>query len=274
MLRTALMLGLLTGILLAIGFFFAGILGMTIFLILAFVINFAAYWYSDKWVLAMYKAKEASAKDEPELHKMVEKLAREAKIPKPKICMINSDLPNAFATGRNPKHAAVAVTKGLMKNLDDDEVEGVVAHELAHIKNRDTLTSTVAATVAGAIAWIAQIAWFSLFFGGNKKGGGSLLMLPLLFLAPLAATMIQLAISRAREFKADYTGALVSKKPLGLASALQKISTIAKQHPVRGNAATSHLFIINPFKADSMVKLFSTHPPTEERIKRLKEIKI
>lgn len=273
MLRTALLLGLLTGILLVVGFFIAGFAGMTLFLIIAFVINFVTYWYSDKIVLAMYRAKEISKNSEPKLHRVVEDLAKEAKISKPKVYLVKTENPNAFATGRSPKHAAVAVTSGLINTLEWDEIEGVLSHEIAHIKSRDTLTSTIAATVAGAIAFIAQIAWYSMFFGGGRRqGGGNALLLPMLILAPLAATLVQLAISRNREHKADYTGAVISKKPLSLASALEKISKSVARNPMRGNAATSHLFIVNPFKGDSFVSLFSTHPSVESRVAKLKEI--
>lgn len=274
MFRTALLLGLLTGILLAIGFLIAGIDGMTFALIFAFIMNFVMYWFSDKIVLAIYRAKEIQKNEDVRLHETVEKLAREAKIPKPRVYIVNNATPNAFATGRSPSHAAVAVTSGLLETLSWDEIEGVLGHEIGHIKARDTLTSTIAATVAGAIGYIAQIAWYSLFFGGDRRrGGGSVLFLPLIFLAPVAATLIQLAISRSREYVADKNGALFSKKPLSLASALEKISAIAARHPMRGNAATSHLFIVNPFKADTLVNMFSTHPPVQERVKRLKEIK-
>jgi heat shock protein HtpX len=271
-LRTALLMGLLTGILLAVGYFLAGIFGMTLFLGLAFIINFLSFWFSDKLVLAIYHAKPLSKEAEPKLHEIVEKLAKESKIPKPKVFIVNLPIMNAFATGRSPKHAAVAVTSGLLKNLNWDEIEGVIAHEIAHIKNRDTLTSVVAATIAGAIAYIAQIAWWSLLLQDRKYSTGSLIFLPLIILAPIAATLIQLAISRTREFAADKTGAIISKKPLSLASALEKIANAAKQHPLRGNAAMSHLFIVNPFKEDAIFKLFSTHPPVAERIKRLKEL--
>jgi heat shock protein HtpX len=271
-LRTALLMGLLTGILLAVGYFLAGIFGMTLFLGLAFVINFLSFWFSDKLVLAIYHAKPLSKEAEPKLHEIVEKLAKESKIPKPKVFIVNLPIMNAFATGRSPKHAAVAVTSGLLRNLNWDEIEGVIAHEIAHIKNRDTLTSVVAATIAGAIAYIAQIAWWSLLLQDRKYSTGLLIFLPLIILAPIAATLIQLAISRTREFAADKTGAIISKKPLSLASALEKIANAAKQHPLRGNAAMSHLFIVNPFKEDAIFKLFSTHPPVAERIKRLKEL--
>jgi heat shock protein HtpX len=271
-LRTALLLGLLTGLLLAIGWFWQGASGMTIFLGIAFVINFASYWFSDKIVLAMYRAKPVQKSDAPKLHGLVEKLAREMEIPKPRLYMVNTPVLNAFATGRSPKHAAVAVTTGLMKHLNNDEIEGVISHELSHVKNRDTLISTIAATVAGTIAYIAQIAWWSLFLGGERRQGGGLIFLPLIFLAPIAATLIQLAISRTREYAADKTGAIVSKKPLSLASALNKISNVAQQHPLRGNSATAHLFIVNPFKGDSLMRMFSTHPPVEKRVQRLREL--
>jgi len=262
--------GLLTGILLAIGYLFAGIEGMTFFLILAFILNFIAYWYSDRIVLAIYGAKEIAKDKNPKLHEIVENLAKEAGIPKPRVYLINNPTPNAFATGRSPKHSAIAVTSGLLDSLEWDEIEGVVAHEIAHIKARDTLTSTVAATIAGAIAYIAHIAWYGMLFEDRRRG--NILLLPLVILAPLAATLVQLAISRTREFKADENGSLFSKKPLSLASALEKISKFVARNPMRGNAATAHLFIVNPFKADSFSKLFSTHPPVEERIKRLREL--
>jgi len=272
MIRTALLLGLLTGILLAIGFLWAGIAGMTMFLVLAFIINFVSFWFSDRIVLAMYRAKEIPKSQEPKLHAIIEKLSKEANIPKPKVYMVGTENPNAFATGRSPKNAAVAVTSGLMKTLDWDEIEGVLSHELAHIKSRDTLTSTIAATIAGAIAFIAQIAWWSMFMGDRRKGSGSIIFLPLIVFAPLAATLVQLGISRTREYKADYNGSLFSKKPLSLASALEKISNAVVRNPMRGNAATSHLFIVNPFKGNSFVNLFSTHPPVTERVNRLKQI--
>lgn len=270
--RITLLMGLLTGILLAVGFLLAGAGGMTFFLGLALIINFATYWFSDKIVLAIYRAKPISEKEEEKLHKVVEKLSHEAKISKPKLYRVNLPVLNAFATGRSPKHSAIAVTDGLLKHLDMDEIEGVLAHEISHIKNRDTLTSVIAASIAGAIAYIAQIAWWSLILGGRRQGGGGAILLPLIVLAPLAAMLVQLAISRTREFAADKSGAIISKKPLSLASALEKISQVAKQHPLRGNPATSHLFIVNPFKADSLTNLFSTHPSVEVRVKRLKEI--
>ena len=270
--RTALLLGLLTGVLLAIGWLWQGITGMTIFLGIAFAMNFLAYWFSDKIVLAMYRARPLQKSDEPKLHKTIESLSKEIGIPKPKVYFVNMPVPNAFATGRNYKNAAIAVTAGLLKNLNDEEIEGVISHELSHVKNRDTLTSTIAATIAGAIAYIAQIAWYSLFLGGGRRQGGSLIFLPLIFLAPIAAMLIQLAITRTREFAADKTGAIISKKPLALASALEKISKVSKQHPITGNDATAHLWIVNPFKGDALMSLFSTHPTLEARISKLKEL--
>ncbi len=269
--RTALLMGLLTGILLAIGYFLAGLEGMMLFLIISVLINFATYWWSDKIVLAMYRAKPISEKDNPKLHQIVAKVAKEAGMPKPKVYLVNLPVPNAFATGRSPKHAAVAVTSGLMNVLNYDEVEGVLAHEISHVKNHDTLTSAVAASIAGAISYIAQLAWFGAF-SGNQRNSGSAILFPLIILAPIAAMLVQLSISRTREYAADKTGATISKKPLSLASALEKISAVAKQHPLRGNSATSHLFIVNPFTTGSIANLFSTHPSTDERIRRLKEL--
>ncbi len=267
--RTALLMGLLTGILLLIGYLLAGVSGMTFFLILAFVLNFLSFWFSDKIVMAMYRAKEIPKNKDPQLHKIVENVSKEIGIPKPKIYSVDINVPNAFATGRSPKSAAIAVTSGLMKALDKDEVEGVIAHELSHVKNRDTLTSVIAATIGGAIAYIAQMAWWGL---SARREGNSAILLPLLILAPLAAMLVQLAISRGREYAADYTGAVTIKKPLSLASALEKIDRIAKAHPLSGNTATSHLWIVNPFKADSLAGLFMTHPPTAKRVERLKEL--
>ncbi len=271
MLRTVLFFGLLTGTLLIIGFLLAGMVGMLFFLILSFVINFAIYWHSDKIVLGMYKAKEVSENEEPEIHEIVKKLAKEAKIHKPKIYLIKTNVPNAFACGRSPKKSVVALTSGLINALNKDEIEGVIAHEIAHIKARDTLTSVVAATIAGAISYIAYIAWWSVL-SENSRRSVNILLLPLLIFAPMAATLVRLAISREREYKADENGAILSKKPLSLASALEKISLYIKRSPMEGNAATSHLFIVNPFRSDSFSNLFNTHPSVELRIKRLKEL--
>jgi len=269
MFRAAILFALLTGIFLAIGFFVAGTAGMTLAFILALGMNLFSYWFSDKIVLAMYRAKEITKSQNPKLHRIVEKVAREADIPKPKVYMIDTEVPNAFATGRNPKHASVAVTKGIMKTLNESELEGVLGHEISHVKNRDILTASVAATLGGAIAYIAQMAWFGL---ASDRKNNSAVLLPMLILAPIAATMIQLAVSRSREYVADHDGAVITKNPLGLASALEKIEDSVKQHPMKGNAASSHLFIVNPFKADTFVSLFSTHPPTAQRIERLEQL--
>lgn len=266
-LRTATLLGLLTGILLAIGFFFAGTGGMTIALVFALILNFLTYWYSDKIVLSMYGAKSF---DNKRINSILEKLSKEFSVPKPKLYIIRNNVPNAFATGRSPNHSAIAVTEGIINNLEDDEIEGVLSHEMSHIKNRDTLISTISATIAGAISYLAQIAWLGL--SSRDREGGNALLFPLIIFAPFAAMLVQLSISRGREFSADYTGAFISKKPLALASALEKISSFVDRNPMRGSSATSHLWIVNPFKGDSFANLFMTHPSTTERIKRLKEI--
>jgi heat shock protein HtpX len=266
-LRTAALLGLLTAILLAIGFLFAGIGGMTIALIFALLINFFTYWFSDKIVLSMYRAKPTNDR---KLNSIVEKVAKEAGIPKPRVYIVPTESPNAFATGRSPNHSSIAVTQGLLDRLDDDEIEGVLSHELSHVKNRDTLVSTLAATIAGSISYLAQIGLLGL--SSRDREGGNILLLPLVILAPLAAMLVQLAISRGREFFADYTGAMISKKPLALASALEKISSYVDRNPMKGSSATSHLWIVNPFKGSSFASLFMTHPSTDERIRRLKEL--
>lgn len=271
MLRTALLFGVLTGLFLLIGFIIAGTAGMALALILAVVMNFVSYWYSDKIVLGIYRAKEITKSQNPKLHKIVEEVAKEAEIPKPKVYMIDTDVPNAFATGRNPQHASVAVTKGIMKILEPTELEAVLGHELSHVKNRDIFTTSVAATLGGAIAYIAQLAWFGII-GGNERNSGSAVLLPMLILAPIAATLIQLGISRGREYAADYDGAILTKNPLGLASALQKIENSVKEKPMRGNSAYSSLFFVNPFKADAFASLFSTHPSTSSRIERLRQL--
>lgn len=262
-LKLALMLGILTALFLAIGFFYAGIAGMTIGLVIALLINFLAYWFSDSFVLRLYGAKPYENK---KLQAIIDKLAKKHDIPKPKLYYVDTDTPNAFATGRSPKRAAVAVTKGLMDKLSDDEVEAVLAHELSHVKHRDTLVSTMAATLGGALTWFAYIFWFS-----DDEGRNIISYLLLFILAPLAAMLIRLSISRSREYLADQGGAKIAD-PLKLASALEKISASVKERPMRGNAAASHLFIVNPFAASNIASLFSTHPPTSERVKRLREM--
>lgn len=265
-LKAVLLLGILTAIFLAIGYFFGGIFGATVGLIIAFSINFITFWFSDRIVLFMYRAKKY---DNKKILGMVRKLSEKAKIPAPQLYIVDMDVPNAFATGRGPGHSAVAVTKSLVDKLDDDEIEGVLAHEINHIKHRDTLISTMAATIGGAITWLAYLFWF-----GTDQEGRNIISYVLLFvLAPLAALLVRLAISRNREYFADRGGAEISS-PIGLANALQKISDAVKEKPAKkGNHATSHMFIVNPFSGKTLVGMFSTHPPIELRIKRLKEMK-
>jgi len=266
-LRTTLLFGLLTGIFLGFGFLIAGFLGAMIALFCAFVFNLFSYLYSDKIVLSMYGAKKLENK---ELEEIVSKLAKKMGIRKPKLYIADISIPNAFATGRNEKNAVVVVTKGLIESLDKEEIECVLAHEFSHIKNRDILISTMAATIGGAISYLANLAWWSLFMSDSEKN--NLIFLPLLVLAPIGATLVQLAISRAREYSADYLAGIVTRNPLGLANALRKIEYCISRNPMSGNSGTSHLFIVNPFRADSISKLFSTHPPTEERIRKLEEL--
>ncbi len=267
------LLALLAGIFLAVGYYFGGTAGMTLALILAIVMNFMAYWFSDRIVLAMYGAKPL--KDE-RVERIVRKLAKEAGIEMPKLYVVESAQPNAFATGRSKKRCAIAVTTGLLELLGDDELEGVLSHEVAHIKNRDILVSTIAATLAAAISYIAEMLWWSTIFSNDDESPPVWAVIPVILLAPLAATLIQLAISRSREFSADETGANLCRKPKALASALRKIAGYAARIPMeKGTAATSHMWIVNPFSQSSLlIKLFSTHPPVEERIKRLESMKI
>ena len=260
------LLAMLTGIFLGIGYLLGGMEGALVALMLAFFVNFISYWYSDKIVLGMYGAKEITAAENAMIHQIVNELCDEAKIPKPKIYMIRTNVPNAFATGRSPKHAAVAVTFGLLNMLEPREIKGVLAHEISHIKNRDTLIQTLAATIGGAITWLS----YAFLFDRDRSALGLLMVI----FAPLAAAMVRMAISRGREFIADETGAKLAKDPLGLASALEKISKAVEHTPLRINPSTSHLFIVNPLSSEGLARLFSTHPPVEERIKRLKKMKI
>src|SRR3989344_736439 len=264
--RTAMLIGFLTALFLGVGYLIGGASGIVIAFVLALLMNAVSYWFSDKIVLAIYGAKPSSDR---RLNYIVERVAKNAGIPLPKVYIIPTPSPNAFATGRNKNHAAVAATEGILRLLNDDELEGVFSHEIGHVKNRDILVSSIAATVAGALSYLAQFAWYGF---GNRDNKNSLLMIPALILAPLAAMLVQMAISRTREYGADYTGAFISKKPLALASALQKISSASTTHPLQGPPATAHLFIVNPFSGASLFKLFSTHPPVEERVKRLKEL--
>lgn len=274
-LKTTLLLGALTGIIILIGGALGGSNGIMIAFVIAAIMNFGSYWFSDKLVLKAYRAQPIDPSSAPELYSIVNELAQHAHIPVPKIYMIDSDTPNAFATGRNPKHAAVAVTSGIMRILDREELKGVIAHELSHVTNRDILTSSIAATLAGAIMILANFVRWGAIFGGlgrdDDRGGiGELLVMAIL--APLAATLIQLAISRTREYQADASGAHLAHNPLYLASALRKLEVANQQIPLNAGPATAHLFIVNPLSARGITRLFSTHPPIEERIKRLERM--
>jgi len=278
-LKTGLLLGVLTALFVLGGRAIAGEQGMIIGFVLAAVMNFVSYWFSDKMVLAMYGAQPVDEAQAPGLHAMVRRLATRAQIPMPRIYVIPSDTPNAFATGRNPQHAAVAVTEGIMRILDQDELEGVLAHELSHVTNRDVLISTIAATLAGAITYLAHMAQWAAFFGGRSRDdeeGGSNPIVMLLFavLAPIAAMLVQLAVSRSREFQADASGARLAGRSYGLAKALEKIEVAAHVEPMQATPATAHLFIVNPLSAAGIARLFSTHPPTEERIARLRAMRL
>ncbi len=275
--KTAMLLATLTALLLWAGQALGGESGLLTALVFAGLMNFGAYWWSDKLVLRMYRAREVTAAEAPELHGLVRELAMRASLPMPRVYLIPEDAPNAFATGRNPQHAAVAVTEGLMRLLDRDELAGVLAHELGHVKNRDTLVMTVAATIAGAVSMLASIAhWGMIFGGGRSSDDGEESAHPAagllgVILAPIAAMLIQMAISRSREFVADETGARVSGNPLALANALLKIEAWSRQVPMTaGTPATAHLFIINPLTGGGLLRLFSTHPSTEQRVERLR----
>lgn len=273
-LKTTLLLGGLTGLIVFIGRYLGGSSGMVIAFIFAVLMNFGSYWFSDKIVLKLYKSRELSSEEAPELYSMVSRLSQSASLPMPKIFLIPSEAPNAFATGRNSQHAVIAVTRGILRLLNASELEGVLAHEMAHIKDRDILISSIAATLAGVIMMIASMARWAALFGGlggsDDDDGGILGFLVLAFLAPFAALIIQLAISRSREYLADSNGAQIAGNPLGLASALEKLDYASKKIPIKANPATSHLFIVNPLSGKSLMSLFSTHPPIAERIARLR----
>jgi len=273
-LKTTVLLATLTGLLVAIGYYYGGVEMAYIGFAIGLVMNFISYWFSDKIVLKMYHARRIEQYDSPQLYGIVEKLARKANLPMPKVYIIPTDTPNAFATGRNPSHASVAATEGILRILNAEELEGVMAHELSHVKHRDILICTIAATLGGAISMLARV----FMYGGNgrsrdNKGGGAIIGLVLMFLAPLAAMLIQMAISRSREYAADAAGARICGKPMALASALNRLELGSQRIPMEmGDPATSSLFIVNPFKAGFMAKLFSTHPPMDERIRRLRDM--
>jgi len=276
-LKTVLLLGLLSGLLLALGEFLGGAQGLVTAFLFAGVMNFVSYWWSDKIVLKMYRAQEVGP--EHRLSVIVRRLATQAGLPMPKVYIIPDPSPNAFATGRNPSHAAVAATEGVLRLMTDHELEGVIAHELAHVKHRDILISSVAATVAAAIMMVARMAQFAAFFGGgggrNDERGGSnpFALLATIIVAPIAAMLVQAAISRSREFDADAGGAKIAGNPYGLADALRKLESASKQIPLDANPATAHMFIIKPFSAGGLMNMFSTHPPTEQRIAKLMNLR-
>jgi heat shock protein HtpX len=275
--KTTLLLALLTALLVALGRVFGGRGGMVLAFAMAIVMNVGSYWFSDRIVLAMYRARELGAGEHPELHRAVANLTQAAGLPMPRLFVVPQPGLNAFATGRNPEHAVVAVTEGLLAHLDGQELEGVLAHELAHVKNRDILVSAVAATLAGAIMLIADMArWASLFggFGGrdSEERGNPVALLVAAVVAPLAALLVQMAISRSREYLADATGARFAGSPEGLARALAKLAAAGRIVPTEGPAAASHVLIVSPLSGGGLFSLFSTHPPIEERIKRLRAL--
>jgi heat shock protein HtpX len=271
--KTLFLLVTLTVILVGAGAYLGGKQGMTIALIFALGMNFFTYWYSDKIVLKMYRAQEVTEADAPELFGIVRRLVQKACMPMPKVYIIQQDQPNAFATGRNPQHAAVAVTTGIMHILSREELQGVIGHELAHIKHRDILIGTVAATIAGAISYLT---YFAMFFGhGDDDDGGNPIVALLMFIiGPIAALIIQMAISRSREYTADQGGARLAGNPRYLSSALRKLHAASQQIPMKANPATSHMFIVNPLSGGGLAKLFSTHPPIDKRITRLESMGI
>lgn len=274
--KTLFLLVTLTLVLVWAGGALGGKQGMTIALIFALGMNFISYWFSDKIVLKMYGAKQVTEAEAPELYSIVRTLVQKAGMPMPKVYIINQDQPNAFATGRNPKHAAVAVTTGIMRILTREELQGVIGHELSHIKNRDILIGTIAATIAGAISYLAQMAQWAMIFGGHRgnddDGGNPIAAFVMMIVGPIAALIIQMAISRSREYAADLGGAEIAGNPRHLSGALRKLHMASQKIPMHANPATSHMFIVNPFSGGGLLKLFSTHPPIEERIARLESM--
>jgi len=280
LIKTGFLLVVLTCLLILIGGAVGGRQGMAIAFVMALVMNMGSYWFSDRIVLGMYGARAVTEAEAPQLYRIVRQLAAEAGIPVPPIYIIQDDSPNAFATGRNPQHAAVAVTEGILRIMNEEELRGVLAHELSHVKNRDTLIMTIAATIAGAITYLAQMAQWAAIFGGGRRsdengGGGSAIgALLMAILAPFAAMLIQMAISRSREYQADASGAQLCHRASGLAEALQKLDIAKRQVPMDAAPATAHLFIVNPLTSGGLASLFSTHPPIEERIARLRAMRL
>jgi heat shock protein HtpX len=279
MFKTALLLAILTAMLVLIGGALGGQQGMLIAFVMALVMNVFSYWFSDRIVLAMYGAKPIEEAQAPRLYAIVRRLATKAGIPMPRVYMIPIETPNAFATGRSPEHAAVAVTEGIMRILDEEELEGVLAHELAHVANRDVLISTIAATLAGAITYLAHMAQWAAMFGGGRSnddegGVNPFAAILMAVLAPIAAMLVQMAVSRSREYQADASGARYAGKTWGLAKALEKLQMAQQVVPMEANPATAHLFIVNPLSGRTLMTLFSTHPPLEERIARLRAMRV
>ncbi|TAN45369.1 MAG: zinc metalloprotease HtpX [Nitrospirae bacterium] len=277
--KTMALMVTLTLMLVLVGAALGGKTGMTFALIMAFGMNFISYWFSDKIVLKMYGAREVSESEAPELYSMVRSLSHRAQLPMPRVCIMEEDQPNAFATGRNPEHGTVAVTTGIMRLLSREELEGVIAHELAHIKNRDILVSTIAATIAGAISYIAQMAQWAAIFGGGRSdddegSSNPIAAIVMMIVGPIAAMLVQMAISRAREYGADAGGAKICGNPRHLANALKKLEMASQRIPLDANPATSHMFIVNPLTGGGILKLFSTHPPIEERVARLEAMRM
>jgi heat shock protein HtpX len=277
--KTGVLLAALTVLLVLIGGALGGQNGMLMAFVLAMVMNFGSYWFSDKIVLAMYRAQPVDERSAPDLYRIVRNLATRASMPMPRVFIIPGDAPNAFATGRNPQHAAIAVTEGIMRIMSEEELEGVLAHELSHVRNRDTLIMAIAATLAGAITYMAHMAQWAMIFGGGRRdseegegGGGLIGGLVMIVLAPIAATLIQLAVSRSREFQADATGAQIAGQPWGLAKALEKLEMASKAVPMHATPATAHLFIVNPLTGGGWTTLFATHPPIAERVARLRAL--
>lgn len=282
-LKTTLLLAILTGLLMAAGYYFGGQNGALIALLVSLMINFGSYWFSDRIVLKMYRAREATTSDQPQVHRLVEELAVGAGMPKPRLFVLDLPTPNAFATGRNQERAVIAVSQSLLELLNEKELRGVLAHELAHIKNKDILLASLAATLAGAISYLAQMAYWAGIFGGQSRGGSGrdgsnvFTLLALVIVTPIIATILHLAISRSREYLADATAARLTSDPNSLASALKKLHAYAQQRPLLGqpkHESTAHLFIVNPFKPSFLMNLFSTHPPMEERVKKLESWQI
>jgi heat shock protein HtpX len=278
--KTGILLAVLTAMLVLIGGAIGGQQGMVIAFAIALAMNFLSYWFSDKMVLAAYGAQPIDEAAAPRLYAIVRRLVTRAGIPMPRVYLVPSETPNAFATGRNPQHAVVAVTEGIMRILDEEELEGVLAHELSHVKNRDVLISTIAATLAGAITYLAHMAQWAAMFGGRSRddeegGSNPIAMILLAILAPIAALLVQMAVSRSREFQADATGAQVAGRSWGLAKALEKLQMANQAMPMAdATPATAHLFIVNPLSGQTLMRLFSTHPPLEERIARLRAMRI